>query len=1074
MAADNVAANLLVHVGADTRDAEAGLNRVGDRVSGLGKSFRGAGIALGGAAFGLAGSLSGAVFAAANFEQAIADVNSVADLSVTELDSVKNLALQIGQATSFSATEGAAAIGELVKAGVPLQDVLDGAAMGAANLAAAAGIEIPEAATIMSNAMNMFGIAGSDAARVADVFAAAANASATDVGELGMALSQGGSAAAALGIPLEDTVAALALFSNYGIRGSDAGTSLKTMLTMLASPTEEAAALMQNLGIQAFDASGNFVGMEALAGNLQTALSGLSAEQRMAALSTIFGADAQRVANILFQEGAAGVAAMTDATSQQGAAAEMAQKRMDTLKGAIETLKGSIETIMIAIGIGLLPVLRKGAEFLTGLANRFLSLNPRLQKFIGIAGAVTAGVLALGAGILLASSFLGPAIAGMTALLGPLLLIGAAAAALYLAWRTNFGGLQDVTRRVVDSVSEFFGQLVGYFRDVANGGQVLTESLKAFPEPLQGIISILGAVVDGVLDFARVISEGGSVSQAFAEFLDTFKTAPIIDAFKNLPADLLTLFGKIPWAEIGSALWAGLLLAVDYLADITGYILPKLGDLAVALGGWILAEGEKVDWLQLINTVGDMSLDIVGKMGNLAVALGSWILAEGAKIDWMQLINTVGDMSLDIVGKMGDLATAVNTWLTETAGKINWGNLISSGVDITGNIVSSLGDLALSLDTWFRTSVDSVDWANFGFLVGEKVGDLTTTLYEKGRELIGSMLSYIEENPDVIAKAVLGLILAVPLLIGYIGTVLGPKAIEFIGGFIEGATGMEKGELGTWFKELPNRLLVAIGNLALTLYGKGLELLTGLKNGVETRWQSVKTWFADLATKIVTAVGDVTETLKQKGTDFLAGMQSGLTAKWLSLKAWVTSLPNKILDAIPDVTTLLFQVGWDMIDGFWDGIVSMWDWVEDEILGLYNRLPAVVRKVLESASPSKVFFEIGEDITLGLAYGILDQEQAAVNAVRRVATAISSMTIPGPSLAALGPLDGPTMWQVDGMLNRATLSATSGTALENAGRTQVVQNIQIDARFDDVEDMVRAARFVAELNETRTLYTTGG
>jgi TP901 family phage tail tape measure protein len=146
------------------------------------------------------------------------------------------------------------------------------------SLAKAGNLDVADAASIAAKALNAFGLAGSEAVRVADLLAAAANASSADVADISLGLAQVGAGAKQMGVGLQDTIAALALFTNAGIRGQDAGTSLKQMFIQLASPTKQASELMKSLGLNFFDAAGNFVGLEKASGLLQTKLKGLTQE----------------------------------------------------------------------------------------------------------------------------------------------------------------------------------------------------------------------------------------------------------------------------------------------------------------------------------------------------------------------------------------------------------------------------------------------------------------------------------------------------------------------------------------------------------------------------------------------------------------------------------------------------------------------------------------------------------------------------------------------------------------------------------------------------------------------------
>ena len=143
---------------------------------------------------------------------------------------VEELSMKLGSDTAFSALEAAQGIEELLKAGVSLEDIMGGAAKGALDLAAAGNISVAESAEIASTALNAFKDDNISVSRAADILAGAANASATSVQEMRFSLQASSAVAAGVGLSFEDTSAAIAAFANNGLKGSDAGTSLKTML----------------------------------------------------------------------------------------------------------------------------------------------------------------------------------------------------------------------------------------------------------------------------------------------------------------------------------------------------------------------------------------------------------------------------------------------------------------------------------------------------------------------------------------------------------------------------------------------------------------------------------------------------------------------------------------------------------------------------------------------------------------------------------------------------------------------------------------------------------------------------
>lgn len=332
---------------------------------------------------------------AADFDQSMSTIQADLQANGNDMQKLRQAAIQAGADTVYSASEAADGIDALGKAGLSTTDILNGGLSGALNLAASDGMQVGEAAELMSTTLKQFNLTGADAGKVADALAAGAGKAVGSAHDLGLALNQAGLMANSMGVSMTETVGTLAAFANAGMIGSDAGTSLKTMLQRLSNPTGDAAELMKQLGISAYDTSGNFVGLSNFAGQLKTSMSGLSQEQRNAALSTIFGSDAIRAANVLYQEGAKGIDGWTKAVSDSGFAADVAAKKNDNLKGDIENLSGSVETLMINLGEGSQGVLRNLVQGLDTLVDTFSALPaPVQQGAIALTGAA-GGAIAL-------------------------------------------------------------------------------------------------------------------------------------------------------------------------------------------------------------------------------------------------------------------------------------------------------------------------------------------------------------------------------------------------------------------------------------------------------------------------------------------------------------------------------------------------------------------------------------------------------------------------------------------------------------------------------------------------------
>ena len=456
----------------------------------------------------LAAGIGVAVTTFAKFDQAMSNVAATGDDARQNLDALRQAAIEAGASTVFSATESANAIEELAKAGLSAKDILGGGLKGSLDLAAAGGLEVADAAGIAATALKVFNLRGEDMSHVADLLAAGAGKAMGDVSDLSAALQQGGQVAAATGLSIEETTATLAAFASQGLLGSDAGTSFKTMLQRLTPQSNEAAAKMKELGISAYDAAGNFVGMEKFAGNLQTALKDLTPEQRNAALSIMFGSDAVRAANVIYKEGEAGIRKWIGAVDDQGYAAETAATRLDNLIGDWEKLTGALDSAFISMGEGANGPLRGLVQGLTGLVDGFNSLPDGGKQAVLWIGLVTAGVGLLGGATLVAI----PKLAAFKIAMETLSITGA----------TTRAGLV----RFASFMTGPWGIALVAATAVITTVKVELDKLKTSTEAFQNVIKNakspdeLFAAADSALPFLSRIKEATASVEVFEEKLD--------------------------------------------------------------------------------------------------------------------------------------------------------------------------------------------------------------------------------------------------------------------------------------------------------------------------------------------------------------------------------------------------------------------------------------------------------------------------------------------------------------------------------------------------------------------------
>lgn len=416
-----------------------GLRTTGEGLATVGASLT-AGLTL-----PIAGIGAASVAAASSFEASLNKITAVGGQTGAALDALRAQAMKLGADTKFSAQEAAEGMGELAAAGLNTTQIMS-SMPGVLDLAAAGALSVKRAAELTTDTLSQFGLAADQAGRIADVMAASAAASSVDVQQMGAAMVYAGTVAQSAGASLEQTAAAIALLGNAGIKGEQAGTSLRGIISSLIKPSKEAADTIEELGIKTTDAAGKMLPLDQIF--LQLQKKGAST----ADMFTIFGQNAASAAVALQTKAGPAWAAMTaEIDKSEGAAKRMADVLNSGLKGGLEQLKGSAETAAIALGSALLPVVQSLIVAGTNFINNFVL--PAIEWFTKLPAPVQAGALALAA----LAAAIGPILLGIgtmitmfTALLPAL---GAMAGGLGLTTAGMFGWAAAIAAAVAALVA---------------------------------------------------------------------------------------------------------------------------------------------------------------------------------------------------------------------------------------------------------------------------------------------------------------------------------------------------------------------------------------------------------------------------------------------------------------------------------------------------------------------------------------------------------------------------------------------------------------------------------------------
>lgn len=492
----------------------------------------------------LTGIATAATKVAMDFDGSMSKVQAVSGATADEMERLREKAIEMGAKTKFSAKESADAFTYMAMAGWDAEQMMDGIA-GIMSLAAADGLDLATTSDIVTDALTAFGLKASDSAHFADVLAQASSSANTNVSMLGESFKFVAPVAGSLGMSVEDVSIALALMANSGIKGSQAGTALRSSLTNLVKPTEQMQSMMTQLGLEVTNSDGSMKSLREIIDALRGSFSKLSESEKANAAATLFGKEAMSGMLAIINSSEEDYNKLADAIDNaSGRADEMSDTMMDNLSGALTLLKSALESLMIKIGEALVPTIRELAEFITKLVEKLNKLSDeQIQQIVKIGAIVVAigpllmivgkvitiigSVISIGSKLIAGAKIVvgfvsGVLIPAISAINAPVLAIIAvvtaliaAGVALYKNWDTvcevaknAWSAIVDVVSSAVEAIGQFFTNLVdgikNFISSMSDAMSSLWESVSAFFEQFvdffRGAAESIKSAVMGMID----------------------------------------------------------------------------------------------------------------------------------------------------------------------------------------------------------------------------------------------------------------------------------------------------------------------------------------------------------------------------------------------------------------------------------------------------------------------------------------------------------------------------------------------------------------------------------------------
>ncbi len=576
------------------------MEAVGNSIAGAGKKMMGVTTVIGGV--GVA-----AVKTAADFDSAMSQVAAVSGATGKDFDALRNKAREMGAKTKFSATEAAEAMNYMAMAGWKTEDMLSGIE-GIMNLAAASGEDLATTSDIVTDALTAFGLSAKDSGHFADILAAASSNANTNVSMMGETFKYCAPIAGALGFSAEDTAEAIGLMANAGIKSSQAGTALRTIMNNLAGDVKISGKAIGDVTIATTNADGSMRDLSDILADCRSAFGNLTESEKAQAAESLVGKNAMSGFLALMNAGEGDIDKLSSAIDNcDGSAEKMAMTMQDNLAGQLTILKSQLQELAISFGDILMPAIRSIVSKLQGFVDKLngmdegtkrtivtiallvASIGPLLiiigtaiskigvamQGFVKLANGISKLKVAVqgGTGVL---GKLGAALGGISApVLAVVAMIAVLVAAFVHLWKTNEGfrdAIIGTWNRIKDTISGFcqgivdrlnalgfqFTDIVDVLKTVWDGFcQVLAPIFEGVFNNIANILSTVTGVITGILDvFIGIFT--GNWSQAWNGIKEIFSSiwngissffSNILNVIKGVADVVLGWFGT-SWNEV--------------------------------------------------------------------------------------------------------------------------------------------------------------------------------------------------------------------------------------------------------------------------------------------------------------------------------------------------------------------------------------------------------------------------------------------------------------------------------------------------------------------------------------------
>ena len=604
-----------------------------------------------------------AVKTTADYESAMSNVQAISGATESDMTSLKDKAREMGAQTKFSATEAGEAMTYMAMAGWKTGDMLDGIE-GVMNLAAASGEDLATTSDIVTDALTAFGLTANDTDHFVDVLAKASSSANTNVGMMGETFKYVAPVAGALNYSVDDVAVAIGIMANNGIKASQAGTELRSIMSRMTKPTDEVESAMEDLGLTLTNSDGEMKTFNEVMLDMRSSFAGLNTEQKASYAAAIAGREAMSGLLAIVNTSDEDFESLTNAVANcDGTAQQMAETMQNNLNGQITILKSQLQELAISVGELIMPILMQIVTKLQEAMTWLNGLSDSQKKLIVTISLIVAAIgplLIIVGKLFSAVSEISKGIEGLSLLFSGLGGTAAAGATGITGLSSVLTALTGPVGLVVVAIAGVIAIIVGLYTQCEDFRNFVNKMVADIATYIQDILSKIIAKIQNFIEWAQPYIE------MFVDLVKGIVSVAIEYIKMSIELSLSTIKAII---EVTLAVIANLIEAVlNTIQGVIDGVMQTIQGIIDVVLGVITGDWDRA-WSGMCEILGGIIEAIGGIIGNLTSFLydtfGDLVdIAFGWGKDFIQgLINGIKSMVSSVVDAVTGIAEKITSIL---------------------------------------------------------------------------------------------------------------------------------------------------------------------------------------------------------------------------------------------------------------------------------------------------------------------------------------------------------------------------------------------------------------------------